>query len=360
MPVPEGGTANFVARLSRASDEVVSVSYSTEDGTAMAGSDYAPTSGRLRFEAGETVRTISVGVLDDDTVEPEERFTVRLRNPTGARITDGTGFGTITGDMQHHIDSVNLTLLPEMGRAMAFTPVRCRMDQVFSNSATGATQPAGRLSLDPVPIQGGRGVAVSETPAPSDVLGDTSFLIPLKNSAPGTEHLSAWGCGDFSALAGDDEDGNIDWDGLVSTVQLGADLWFTPNLLTGFSMAQSFGSFDYRTQGSGEAEGDGERDLRLTGLHSYLGWSITPDLHLWWTLGHSWGELRSTEDLLEELLRSDATLASAAIGFGTRLAMRDNTTLTLKQGHPTLGFAGDLSFQLGELRFPLAFRCWLV
>ena len=157
-----------------------------------------------------------------------------------------------------------------------------------------------------------------------------SFALPLKQSGERSEHLSAWGCGDFSALAGDGEGGNIDWDGLVSTVQLGADLWFTPNLFTGLSMAQSSGSFDYRREGSGADAGSGERELWLTGLHSYIGWSIAPEFNVWWTVGYSWGELRSEDDLLEVPLRSDATLASLAIGFGNRLAIRDDTTLTLK------------------------------
>ena len=95
-------------------------------------------------------------------------------------------------------------------------------------------------------------------------------------------------------------------------------------------MAQSFGAFDYQTEDIGAGVANGERDMWLTGLHSYIAWSITPDTNLWWTLGHSWGKLESAVDLLEGRPGSDATLASAAIGFDTRLAMRDNTTLTLK------------------------------
>ena len=324
-PVAEGGTAEFVVTLSPASNQAVSVSYSTVDGTAMAGSDFVPTSGVLRFEAGDTAQAVSVAVLVDEVMEARERSMVELRSPVGARLADGTGLATIIGDVEEQIDRVNQVLLPEMGRAVAFTPVRCRMDQIFSNSYSGATQPPSRMSLSPLPIQSGQGGAAFEAPTQLQALGDMSFALPLKQSVERNEHLSAWGCGDFSALAGDGEGGNIDWDGLVSTVQLGADLWFTPNLFTGLSMAQSSGSFDYRREGSGADAGSGERELRLTGLHSYIGRSIAPDFNVWWTVGYSWGELRSADDLLEGLLRSDATLASLAIGFGNRLAIRDDT-----------------------------------
>ena len=357
-PVDEGDTARFAVDLDRASDGEVTVSYSTMDGTAQAGADYASAAGTLTFVAGETAKTISVAVLDDESVEGRERFTVRLRNPVGATLADATATGTIVGDVEEHVDSVNDAILPQMGRAMAFTPVRCRMDQVFGDAAAGATRPAGRLSLSPLPGEGGRDGVDNDAQTSLEALGDTSFLVPLKDSIDGAEHLAAWGCGDFAALAGDGGNGDIDWDGLVSTVQVGADLWLSPYLLTGLSMAQSFGSLDYRTEDIGAGASDGEREMWLTGLHSYIAWAITPDTNLWWTLGHSWGRLDTADDLLEGRPGSDATLASAAFGFGTRLAMRKNTTFTLKgEGAVALmdvdgaeAMFGSLSMDLARLR----------
>ena len=80
-PVLEGETAEFVVRLSAASGRVVAVSYATADGTARAGSDYRSRSGRLRFEPGETARTVTVPALEDGVSEAEETFTVELRAP---------------------------------------------------------------------------------------------------------------------------------------------------------------------------------------------------------------------------------------------------------------------------------------
>ena len=97
-PVREGEAAEFVVRLSAASGAAVTVSYSTEDGTAVAGSDYTSTSGMLRFEAGETSKTIAVPTIDDATAEETEGFTVQLSDPAGATVADGNGTGTITDD----------------------------------------------------------------------------------------------------------------------------------------------------------------------------------------------------------------------------------------------------------------------
>src|SRR6185369_17237116 len=61
-----------------------SVSYgTTPDGTATAGSDYTATTGKLEFAAGETEKTITVPILDDNLTEPQETFGVALSTTTG-------------------------------------------------------------------------------------------------------------------------------------------------------------------------------------------------------------------------------------------------------------------------------------
>ena len=71
-------------RLSAASGAAVTVDR-TEDGTAVAGSDYTSTSGMLRFEAGETSKTIAVPTIEDATAEETEGFTVQLSDPSDGR-----------------------------------------------------------------------------------------------------------------------------------------------------------------------------------------------------------------------------------------------------------------------------------
>ena len=57
-----GLVASVTVRLSRASDRLVTVSYSTADVTAATPADYTATSGALTFAAGEMTKTISVSV----------------------------------------------------------------------------------------------------------------------------------------------------------------------------------------------------------------------------------------------------------------------------------------------------------
>lgn len=63
---------------------VVSVDYSTSDGTALAGLDYVALSGSLTFAEGETVKTFTIPIIPDTLVETNETVNLFLSNPRGA------------------------------------------------------------------------------------------------------------------------------------------------------------------------------------------------------------------------------------------------------------------------------------
>ena len=97
-PVAEGGAAVFTVTLVPASNHVVTVTYSTVDGTAVADADFTPTSGTLTFNPNQTTKTIRVPILRDTVHEPSETFTVELSNPGGSTLADPIGVGTIRAD----------------------------------------------------------------------------------------------------------------------------------------------------------------------------------------------------------------------------------------------------------------------
>jgi hypothetical protein len=89
------GTSNVAVAvtLSSASNQAITVSYRTVDGTAKAKGDYNATSGTLTFQPGETSRMISIAVQGDRKREANETFSVELSNAVGATINDG--FATV-------------------------------------------------------------------------------------------------------------------------------------------------------------------------------------------------------------------------------------------------------------------------
>jgi hypothetical protein len=86
--------AEIMVCLSRAASEPVTVEYSTENGTAIAGTDYVATSGSIRFEPGEIAKWITVSIIgevaadpDEDALPPdEEDVHVLFKNVIGAII----------------------------------------------------------------------------------------------------------------------------------------------------------------------------------------------------------------------------------------------------------------------------------
>ena len=350
--VSEGETAEFTVRLSEASGAAVSVSYRTVDGTAVAGLDYAATEGTLRYEPGETTQTISAETLADGLAEDVERFTVELSAPSGATVADGTGVGTITDDAKERIGKINRVILPEVGRALAFSAVTCRIDQVLAGGTTRgraalpparpslspalasgrwASQPplSGRPSLSPA-LTSGRWAAAGTQPLPLErTLDDLSFPARSQEEEGGDGRFAAWGCADHRNLSGDPY-GPIAWSGGVSSVHMGADTRLGPGLLAGLSLSRSWGSFDYQVGGRNSAAGGGEYQLGMAGVHPYLAWSVSPDLDVWGTVSHYRGDIRIVDDLVGRVQTSPATLNSGMMGVSGRLMTRGATTVKLK------------------------------
>jgi chitinase len=88
----------FTVTLSQASTSPVSVGYTTMNGAAIAGQDYASIVGSLTFAAGETTKTVSVDILGDTLIETNETFSLVLSSPAGATIASGSAMGTIVND----------------------------------------------------------------------------------------------------------------------------------------------------------------------------------------------------------------------------------------------------------------------
>ena len=68
----------------------VTVHYATSDGTALAGADYAATSGTLTFAAGQTSKSFSVSITNDSIAESDETLTLTLSSAIGSGATLGS------------------------------------------------------------------------------------------------------------------------------------------------------------------------------------------------------------------------------------------------------------------------------
>lgn len=97
-----GGPTNAVFTISMASVSAqnVTVNYTTQDGTAVAGTDYTTTSGTATITAGSTSTTITVPVLHNALFELDKTFTLKLSGGSGYLVSGSTltATGTIVND----------------------------------------------------------------------------------------------------------------------------------------------------------------------------------------------------------------------------------------------------------------------
>ena len=94
----EGTNANiaFTVTLNPASSELVTVDYKTVARTATEGEDYTRTRGTLRFEPGQTTKTVRVPIIDDTVEDDGETFLLDLYEASGATMVDTESWATGT------------------------------------------------------------------------------------------------------------------------------------------------------------------------------------------------------------------------------------------------------------------------
>ena len=94
---PVGSTVNatFTVTLARASAKTVTVNFATADGTALAGTNYVAQTGTVTFPPLSTTQTITVPIINDGVLDPNELFTVNLSAPVNAVVGIGTAQGLI-------------------------------------------------------------------------------------------------------------------------------------------------------------------------------------------------------------------------------------------------------------------------
>ena len=113
----DSGTTNatFAVTLSNPSTQTITFDYATADGTAtIANNDYTKVDKTtLTFAPGETTKNVTVGILGDTIVEPDDTFKVDLSNPTNATLSIAkSATGNILND-DTLVLPVNITGTPQ-------------------------------------------------------------------------------------------------------------------------------------------------------------------------------------------------------------------------------------------------------
>ncbi len=110
------GVQIFNIVLSNAVSYAVSVHYATLNGSGISGSDYQSTSGDILFAPGETIKTVSINLLNDYLYEPSEFYYLVLSNAQNANLSlPMTIIGTLpTGTILNDDPTINIIAPPSV------------------------------------------------------------------------------------------------------------------------------------------------------------------------------------------------------------------------------------------------------
>ena len=191
----DAGTTNFTftVTLSNPTTDTVTVQFATADALATAGVDYTPTAGTLTFNpVVSTVQTVTVAVLGDVLLEPDEGFFVNLSAPTNATIGDPQGLGIITND--DGAADVSITKVSPAGsqvaRSSAFS-YTVTVTNIGPSTATNVTAvdvlPTGVVLSSATPSQGACSGTTTVTCTLGTLASGANATIILAVTAPATD-----------------------------------------------------------------------------------------------------------------------------------------------------------------------------
>ena len=360
--VREGADAvlSFAVTLDRGRHAPVTVDYATADGTATAGEDYRAASGTLAFAAGETEKTVPVAVLDDAHDEGSETMTLRLSNPSGARIADGEATGTIENS-----DAIPKAWIARFGRTVAdqvldAVDARLRAARTAGASVSLAGQRIGGAAANAdgkaaadkksgaasdgtsASLFGGTAAEDAEDTARLKALSDwlkqetaederpngrsrsltarqvalgSSFSVAAETDGGGFAAL--WGRMAQTRFAGREDALSLDGD--VTTGLLGAD-YASGRWTTGLVISHSIGEGGYRGASAGEIE------ATVTALTPWAGYAVTERVSVWGAAGYGAGGLTLTPEGAAAL-KTDLGMTLAAAGARGTLVGGEGPTL---------------------------------
>ena len=336
-----GATLDFEVTLSAPAPGPVTVDYRTVDASAKAGADYAARQGTLTFRAGETMKTVSVPVLDDSHDEGREILVLTLDNARGGVLADRIGVGTI-----ENADPLQRAWLSRFGRMAALQVVdhvearmaahrepgfrgrfagrelRRGMERDIALSflqrlgRTAAPGPIGGMATPtggmatPMGMSSGRpgggpdGVGLGA----GDLLTGSDFALDRETDRGGI--VSFWSRGSMSRFSG--REGALSLGGDVRTTMFGADYAQGP-LTAGLMLSHSRGLGEYAGVDGGVLHSS------VTGLFPWLGYRASGRVSAWAVTGYGSGGLMLTPDGVGAL-ESGLSMAMAAVGARGALA----------------------------------------
>ncbi len=183
------GPLVFTLQLSAPSGREVSVRYATNNISALAGADYVFSTAQVDFAEGETIKTVSIDLVDDPLNEDDEDFALDIGLPVNVELLDGQAIGTIVDNDPPPLVTVERAFAAEDGGSMSFVvrlsvpsnnTVSVYWETVDGTALAGSdyTAESGILTFQPGEVDPDQAPSVSLT-LDGTIEGDETFFLRL-------------------------------------------------------------------------------------------------------------------------------------------------------------------------------------
>ena len=295
--------------------------------------DSGSPSGPIVLESETEVR-VEVTAPDGSTM----RYLMRIVRPTGAARTAALNEQILPRIIPAVLDGSNQLIIDRLRRHNNSVGRSGTAAAGNSVGDSGESPPADLMQLGQWLYDGAAEVALIRQLQRLDefelrkFIGDLSF--DADGERIGMDGTALYGGDSYRQLSGG-EDG-MDWDGDLIGGYVGIDKWLQADMLVGISVSYFKGEFDY--DDADRPTVDGKYDVDLTGVHSYIGWSVD-DLDVWASIGYGTGEAELVDSAGQR--SSDLEYGAVSVGAAGRLYASDEL---IAGGRSALRLRGEASF----------------
>ena len=246
-------------------------------------------------------------------------------------------------------NTVMEAVLPQIMRSVTASTVDAVSSRI--ERATSATAPATAFSLGGTATLSdalqANGQALANGGIDLDrLLANSSFTLPLTvaDNGDGGEgspfgSFTFWGSGDYRSISGGSPQ-SVDYDGSVTSANLGIDTRLGADVLAGLAMSWSRGTVDYKA-----SDVSGDLTTRLLSVNPYLGWQMPSGMNLWSMAGYGFGKVE-IDDKAAAAQESDLNQRMFAAGLKGTLASSDQL---IAGGTTNLNVKGEVAFTWADV-----------
>jgi large repetitive protein len=297
------GTVTLTLNLSTSSTNVISVNYITADSTATNSTDYTTTSGVVTFNPSETIKTITIPIIDDVILESAEKFKVLFSNSTNSYLVNSKVIVTIL-DNETTNTAPSITTISDQTGCGSFGPLSFTVGDT-ETAVNDLTVTAVSANPSLFPLSGisfsGSGASRSITIVPaSGQVGSGDINVIVEDVDGAQAYISFMVTVDFAIEAGADQSicsgGNAN---LTATV--------TDNTTGGSTTT----TFDFNSGLQGWTTGDFPQ--------TQIGWPTSPSTFTTQAFGNTANSLGTTS--VGNGGAQNAYVLSPALSFGTSVTI---------------------------------------